>query len=158
MNKYDDIKQFKEKLGLEHIDYKDTSENNVHLPSQEWAILKQVAGENGNAADNAAPPGKGRLPASPVPVSKEEFRSPSLLQAVSRQLPAGRESTTDRATGTPQPETVSTSASADPAPDYPDDQPRFRRLFRHKNVSVEDNDKRRNTPLKPLLESIALCR
>lgn len=152
MSKYDDIEQFKEKLGLEHIDYKDTSKSSAHSPSQAWAILTQVAGENDDAV-NMASPVKGRLPASPVPASKEEFRSSSLLQAVSQQLPRAQPAA-ECATPAPAP----TAAAADPVPEHADDPSRFRRLFKQKNVSVEDNDKRRDTPLKPLLESIALCR
>lgn len=170
MNKYDDIKQFKEKLNLEHIDYKDTSENDVHMPSQEWAILRQVAVANGAADDHAALQRIGGLPASPIPASKEEFGSASLLQAVSQQLPASRDSAAadqpavsiERATvpvASPQPEPVSTSArTVDDATGRADDKPRFQSLFRQKNASVDENDKRRNTPLKPLLETIALCR
>ncbi|WP_191091630.1 cellulose biosynthesis protein BcsO [Affinibrenneria salicis] len=164
MNKYDDIKQFKEKLNLEHIDYKDTSENDVHAPSQEWAILKQVAGANG-VADDAARQRTGGFPAIPVPVNKEEFRSASLLQAVSQQLPADRNAAAHAAERPTAPITsrqpAPASATTDAAPrnaDNADEKPRFRRLFRQKSSAVDENDKRRNTPLKSLLETIALCR
>ncbi|QTF09467.1 cellulose biosynthesis protein BcsO [Brenneria izadpanahii] len=162
MNKYDDIKHFKEKLNLEQIDYKDTSENDVYIPSQEWSILRQVAGENGSDADNAAPLGKGGLAARPVPVNKEEFRSASLLQAVGQQLSAGQESTVQPAVAierspVPAAPRQPEPAAADAALNV-DDKPRFRNLFRQKSAAVDENDKRRNTPLKPLLETIALCR
>ncbi|MCG8707082.1 cellulose biosynthesis protein BcsO [Brenneria sp. 4F2] len=153
MNSYDDIKQFKERLNLEHIDYKDTSENDGHTPSQEWAIIKQVAGANNTVADDGIRQRMAGLPTSPVPVNKDEFRSAPLLQSVSQQLSAGRDSTV-----------LPASVPASPAPPVDearrntDEEPRFRRLFRQKSASVDDNDQRRDTPLKPLLEAIALCR
>lgn len=165
MNSYDDIKQFKEKLNLEQIDYKDTSEGDGYRPSQKWAILDQVAGANGaDAADDAVRQRIGGLSTRPVPVNKEEFRSASLLQAVSQQLSASQNSVSQPAVSaatpaTPsQPASAPTSTASGNASRNADEQPRFRGLFRQKSSSVDENDKRRNIPLKSLLETIALCR
>ncbi|MEC5342304.1 hypothetical protein ABRZ24_06735 [Brenneria populi] len=167
MNSYDDIKQFKEKLNLEQVDYKDTSESDGFRPSQKWAILEQVAGANGaDAADDAARQRTGGPPTRPVPAKKEEFRSASLLQAVSQQLSASRPAAPQPAASAeptaapsqPAPTPAPASTATVDAPRNADESPRFRGLFRQKSASVDENDKRRNTPLKSLLETIALCR
>ena len=151
MNKYDDIKRFKEKTHMEGIDYKEISDSGQEGAQQNWAILRQLSataeapGTLGSSQRTVQP--------APAPVPDREFATDSLLSTLSDMLPAAPPAPH---AASPAPAAVSPAqpAAAPPAPEAA----RYTSLFRPKPVAQPAADSRRDTPLQPLLEMIASCR
>jgi len=153
MNKYDDIKRFKEKTHMEGIDYKEIADNGQEGAQQNWAILRQLSatadapGALGNSQRTVQP--------APMPVSDREFATDGLLSTLSDMLPpAAAPSAPPAAAPAPAPAALSPAQAAAPAPKAA----RYTSLFRPKPAAQPAADARRDTPLHPLLEMIASCR
>ncbi|PLR50441.1 hypothetical protein CYR40_01975 [Chimaeribacter arupi] len=151
MNKYDDIKRFKEKTHMEGIDYKEISDSSQEGAQQNWAILRQLSATA--EAPGALGSSQRTVQPAPTPVSDREFATDSLLSTLSDMLPAAPSAPH---TASPAPAAVSPAqpAAAPPAPEAA----RYTSLFRPKPVAQPAADSRRDTPLQPLLEMIASCR
>ncbi|PLR51214.1 MULTISPECIES: cellulose biosynthesis protein BcsO [Yersiniaceae] len=151
MNKYDDIKRFKEKTHMEGIDYKEISDSSQEGAQQNWAILRQLSATA--EAPGALGSSQRTVQPAPTPVSDREFATDSLLSTLSDMLPAAPAAPH---TASPAPAAVSPAqpAAAPPAPEAA----RYTSLFRPKPVAQPAADSRRDTPLQPLLEMIASCR
>ncbi|MBS0967975.1 MULTISPECIES: cellulose biosynthesis protein BcsO [Yersiniaceae] len=155
MNKYDDIKRFKEKTHMEGIDYKEISDSSQEGAQQNWAILRQLSATA--EAPGALGSSQRTVQPAPTPVSDREFATDSLLSTLSDMLPAAPAvAPAAPHTASPAPAAVSPAqpAAAPPAPEAA----RYTSLFRPKPVAQPAADSRRDTPLQPLLEMIASCR
>ncbi|CNK34439.1 Uncharacterised protein [Yersinia mollaretii] len=79
MNKYDDIKQFKDKIDMQDINYKEISESESQKSGSTWALIKQMSPqENNSLLEN----GRTTQP-TPQPISASEFAEPDALQKMS---------------------------------------------------------------------------
>lgn len=84
MNKYDDIKQFKDKIDMQGINYKEISEGESNNSGSAWALIKQMSSqENNSLLEN----GRTTQP-TPQPVSASEFAEPNSLKMMSETQPA----------------------------------------------------------------------
>lgn len=177
MSKYDDVQQFKDKINLKDIDYKEFPKDDSASTLQRWAIVDQVAGNGGvvsaskqptpvNTSDfsSAAPFGI-EQPAQSTAVIKENTRLPG---QVSHNFEHLAPPVTAKPVRAPQPEITPTlpvqkshfnSPAAEVAPVSQGGNQRFKQMFSKKASSADEMGATdRNTLLKPLLESIASCR
>ncbi|WP_431223107.1 cellulose biosynthesis protein BcsO [Serratia sp. L9] len=177
MSKYDDVQQFKDKINLKDIDYKEFPKDDNASALQRWAIVDQVAGNGSvvsaskqptpaNTSDfsSAAPVGT-EQPAQPSAVIKENTRLPGHVSHNFEHLAPPVPPKPARA---PQPEIAPTlpvqghhfnSPAAEVAAVSPGENKRFKQMFSKKASSADEMGATdRNTLLKPLLESIASCR
>ncbi|MFA3781224.1 cellulose biosynthesis protein BcsO [Yersinia sp. 1652 StPb PI] len=79
MNKYDDIKQFKDKIDMHDIDYKEISEKEVQADAFSWPLIKQLASQDN---DSFLENGRTTQP-TPQLVSATEFAEPDVLNVMS---------------------------------------------------------------------------
>ncbi|WP_145500638.1 cellulose biosynthesis protein BcsO [Yersinia bercovieri] len=79
MNKYDDIKQFKDKIDMQDINYKEISEGEAKKSGSTWALIKQMSSQESNSLlEN----GRTTQP-TPQPISAAEFAEPDALKKMS---------------------------------------------------------------------------
>jgi hypothetical protein len=154
MNKYDDIKRFKEKTHMEGIDYKEIPDNGQEGAQQNWAILRQLSATA--EAPGALGSSQRTVQPAPMPVSEREFATDGLLSTLGEMLPpaAAPSAPPIRDAVSPAPHAAPPVAPAVTAPGAA----RYTSLFRPKAVAQPAADARRDTPLQPLLEMIASCR
>lgn len=175
MSKYDDVQQFKDKINLKGIDYKEFPKEDATSSLQRWSIVEQVAGNGVTPSASQQPtPANSTDFSSDAPFGLEQPSQPTVAVKENPRLP-GQTShnfehlappVTLKTAGSPQQETAPAlpaqghhfnAAAAAPAP--AGDSKRFKQMFSKKASStgeVETTD--RHTLLKPLLESIASCR
>ncbi|CNE46143.1 cellulose biosynthesis protein BcsO [Yersinia mollaretii] len=187
MNKYDDIKQFKDKIDMQDINYKEISESESQKSGSAWALIKQMSPqENNSLLEN----GRTTQP-TPQPISASEFAEPDALQKMSGSRPVNNDvlqnpRTTARpaimrslfpAPITPAPEShsghstvIQPMAESKPAARIlssssdkldSDHKTEFKHIFSPKGPQPHQADfaeSSRDIPLQSLLESIALCR
>lgn len=187
MNKYDDIKQFKDKIDMHHIDYKEISEGEIQGGTPAWPLIVQLASQG-----NDSPLDNGRtIQPTPQQVSVNEFtaftapdtsknrkESPPVNNAPllnTRSVATTRPISQSLFPAPPAPITL-----AKPEPQKPISNPtptvvfsapservesgnttEFKHIFSPKDAhanSVGFEESSRDIPLQMLLESIALCR
>lgn len=169
MSKYDDVQQFKNKINMKDIDYKEFPKEDSSLALHRWPIVEQVA-EEGNGTFSSL-----ERSMQPTPVSASEFsQAPSLssnqsvqptVAAPQNQSLPGQSSHDFKQRVPPvfAPTRVEPLAaplvSAAVPPAQPLDTKRFKKMFSKKTSSAgEASNTGRNALLKPLLEIIASCR
>lgn len=177
MNRYDDIKRFKEKAKLEGIDYKEISESVAESSAHEWAILEQLSVDerdsgllNSGRSTRAVPipvasdellavPPVPAIEGSPLRASSAESGSVSSYAGAFAQVNAALAASA--APVAPQPAVnaapVVQRAPASPQEALPEGE-RFKRMFNQKAPQPAAQNSGRNALLQPLLEMIALCR
>lgn len=149
MNNYDDIKRFKAKVKLEDIDYKEIPNQKKQGFMRGFTILEQLAQEEPSMSTAGA--------ITPPPLAVDEFNQigAPLLNTSPVVMPP--QFTHQQQPVVPQQK----NNAAMPKTGNPlDDNSRFNRLFsKNKTASqLHTHPVGRDTPLKSLLELIALCR
>jgi hypothetical protein len=179
MSKYDDVQQFKDKINLKDIDYKEFPKEESTSTFYRWPIVEQVAGNEGvplpsqppapvNTAEFSSTTPFGLPQSSPLTAAKKEnVRAPDHISHHFEHLvpPVAPNPITAPA---PQPASTPTrpvqesrfnSSAAELTAVSQGDSQRFKQLFSKKSSSAgEAKTTGRHTLLKPLLESIASCR
>ncbi|WP_337263877.1 cellulose biosynthesis protein BcsO [Serratia sp. MMO-24] len=167
MSKYDDVQQFKNKINMKHIDYKEFSTEDSSLALHRWPIVEQVA-EEGNGTFSSL-----ERSMQPTPVSASEFsqisssssHQPAQPNAAVTQNPSlPGQASHDFKQRIPVPNrdeqlAAPVAAAVPPPPAQTQDPQRFKKMFSKKTSSAgEGSNTGRNALLKPLLEIIASCR
>ncbi|AHG22942.1 hypothetical protein Z042_20750 [Chania multitudinisentens RB-25] len=174
MSKYDDVQQFKNKVNMKDIDYKEFPNDDSALALHRWPIVEQIAEEGLGASSSLD------RSMQPTPASATEFSSmlPSGLEPqpaqqpraapINNQLLPGHATHDFKQIIPPVTEPsrdepfVAPIVSQAAQPSQPVDASRFKKMFSKKTPSVEAEEVSantgRNTLLKPLLENIASCR
>lgn len=185
MNKYDDIKQFKDKIDMQDINYKEISECETRKSGSAWALIKQMSAE-----ENSSPLENGRT-TQPTPqlISASEFTEPDALKKMSGARYVNNDvlqhakstarptimqslspvSSLPIATALESHSGLSTATSAIVKPNLAaqtlssdkldsGNKSEFKHIFSPKGPQVDFSESSRDIPLQSLLESIALCR
>lgn len=166
MSKYDDVQQFKKKINMKDIDYKEFPKDDGSSALHRWSIVEQVA-EAGNGIASGI-----ERSMQPTPVSASEFSStpsPNVHRPVQSNVAPTQNPSAPKyfphdfnQTIPPAPERSRVEAQVvtpAPQPSQALDTQRFKRMFSKKTVSAgEAVSTGRNALLKPLLEIIASCR
>ncbi|WP_197091810.1 cellulose biosynthesis protein BcsO [Serratia oryzae] len=169
MSKYDDVQQFKKKINMKDIDYKEFPKEDSSLALHRWPIVEQVA-EEGNGTFSSI-----ERSMQPTPVSANEFSQ--LSSSSSHQPVQPRVATTPNQSLPGQAShdfrhrippvsvpdrdeqlAVPLAVTQPPTPVQAQDTQRFKKMFSKKTSSGEAGSVGRNALLKPLLEIIASCR
>lgn len=171
MSKYDDVQQFKNKINMKDIDYKEFPKEDSSLALHRWPIVEQVA-EEGNGTFSSL-----ERSMQPTPVNASEFSQtsslssnqpaqPSVAATQNQSLP-GQASHDFKLMIPPHQDeqlaapVASSAAEVPPLPAQVQDTQRFKKIFSKKTPSAgeaSNTNTGRNALLKPLLEIIASCR
>jgi hypothetical protein len=166
MSKYDDVQQFKNKINMKDIDYKEFPKDDGSSALHRWAIVEQVA-EGGNGISSGIersmqPTSVSATEFSPAPsLSLNQPTQPNVAPAQNQALP--RHVSHDFKQTIPPVSEPNRSeqfaapvVSSAPPSSQPLDTKRFKKMFSKKTPSAGNTG--RDTLLKPLLEMIASCR
>lgn len=185
MNKYDDIKQFKDKIDMQDINYQEISECETRKSGSAWALIKQMSAE-----ENSSPLENGRT-TQPTPqlISASEFAEPDALKKMSGVRYVNND-VLQHAKSTARPAIMQSLSPVSPSPivtaleshsglataTSPIVKPKpaaqilssdkldsgnkseFKHIFSPKEPQADFAESSRDIPLQSLLESIALCR